>query len=114
MTTARGSPPGTDDLLLLPLGRHPLPQDFVDAGEMAFAQRSGGSVGASGSLSGLRSRFSYALRVSAAILMPFLELISVRSLLILVCLPRGDDSGDLPVVKWQSSGLAYYPLTSQP
>ena len=57
---------------------------------MAVAQRSGGSERAVPFARG--SRRAYRCRVSSLILIPFLELIGVRSLLIFVCLPGGDDT----------------------
>jgi len=63
---------------------------------MAVAQRSGGNGRVSGSASGLWSRFSYNSRVFGLILMPFLEPIGIRRLLILICLPCGNDADDLP------------------
>lgn len=65
---------------------------------MAVAHRSGGSGFVSGSSSRRRSRVSYNARASASILIPFRELTGVRSLLILICLSRRNDSDDLPVV----------------
>lgn len=73
---------------------------------IAVAHRSGGSGLVSGSASRPRSRFSYSSRDCGLILRPFLKLTGVRSLLIFICLPCGNDADDFPPSSERSTNTA--------